>query len=78
MTGQASLDEWKTWKASLKEELALVTGRNRITPTTTAAKKVTPDDSQDYVAADTRNFRRIRPSAPGGGGQGSDRTTSES
>lgn len=77
MTGQASREDWNDWKRTLKEELALVTGRDRIKPSTKATKLTTADKSGEYTATDRRNFdRRFIPNPPGGG-VGDDRTTSD-
>ena len=61
LTGQASIDTWKDWKATLKDELALVTGRDRIEPTTDSLLSPTEDTMGDLPQSDRKNFRGLIP-----------------
>lgn len=77
LTGQAARGEWESWKDSLKEELALVEGRDRIRATTNARYKVTREESNELPRADKSVFDRYYvPRQPGAGTQ--DRTSSDS
>ncbi len=77
MTGQAPNDEWKAWKTELKEELALVTGRDRIVPSTNSRYNPTLEEANELPRADKSVFDNYYiPRNPGAGVQ--DRTSSNS
>lgn len=64
MTGQTTIEAWDKWKSSLKDELALVTGRDRIPPTTDSLLSPTEDTPNTLPATDRTNFKRYIPGAP--------------
>lgn len=65
MTGQSDKSEWKDWKKELKTELARVTGRDRIVPSTNSTLEVTPDSPGEKPQADRSVFdRNFIPGAP--------------
>ena len=68
LTGQAPNDQWDAWKKSMKEELALVTGRDRIVPYTNSTLSPTAERANSRPAADRSVFeRQFIPRSPGGG-----------
>jgi len=67
ITGQTTLEAWKEWKKSLKEELALVQGRDRIVPSTESLLNPTKEQANSRPFADRSVFdRHYRPHSPGG------------
>lgn len=76
LTGQSDRSEWKDWKKELKYELAKVTGRDRIVPSTSSTLDVTPDQQGEKPQSDRsvfdRSFIPNAPSFPGGRTAGSD------
>lgn len=77
LTGQSPNAEWKEWKKDLKEELALVTGRDRIKPSSNSQYKVTREEPNELPRADKSVFDNyFIPRNPGAGVQ--DRTSSNS
>jgi hypothetical protein len=64
ITGQTDLHRWDEWKQELRE-LALVTGRDRISPSTDSNLDPTTDRTGDRPSADRSNFERYIPNAPG-------------
>jgi len=66
LTGQTERSEWKDWKKELKYELAPVTGRDRIVPSTTSGLTVTPDAPGSKPATDPSIYGSLVPNAPAG------------
>lgn len=64
LTGHVNKDSWDDWKKSLKEELALVTGRDRIPPTSDSGLQATEDTFGALPSADRTVFKRYIPGAP--------------
>lgn len=64
MTGQTTLDSWKEWKRSVKEELALVQGRDRIAMSTRSKLQPTEDNPQEKPFADKSVFGKMLPATP--------------
>lgn len=71
MTAQSPVDDWNSWKKSMKEELALVTGRDRMAASTNSPLTPTVEQSGSLPAADSSVFtRRFIPNSPAGGASG--------
>lgn len=63
MTGRASVDEWETFKNTTLLQLAQITGRDRMVPSTDSLLTATPDTIGDLPAADRKNLRGYLPNA---------------